>query len=383
MIIRIPFTPLLFDLFPDALGDRDALLHAMKAYYTVRGVSPEVSFEGSDILLRVDAEKIEGRERLFREAATFCDKGNFPEGRERLVKLVAEDPTNSEYHRMLGQVAAELGQPDVAIDHLIDALRWDPKNKHALTMMGNIWARDKKDMETALKYYEAVLTLDPKDHLAANNVAVQFLNAGRYDGAENWFQKALEIEPEYANAHHGLALACQRKGDLRSAFFEATQAMVYDPKRDDLYRHSLKLAWDLALELYELVDAPGLVQAMADELGQMAGKPVKVVADEATVTPAKLEVAEVYGRPEHVVRYKPEQPAAEHLVMHELYHLRYILEAREEGANMLFTSGPAARLQFHKDQAKYRSRLVKEGIDPDSADKYLGSIFRRHESAGV
>jgi tetratricopeptide (TPR) repeat protein len=375
MQIRIPFSTILYELFPEAQGDRKALLDAMRRYYTVRGVEPEVSVEGDDVLLRVDAERIMGREKLFRAAVDLCEKGRYPEGREKLLALAAKDPTHSEYHRMLGQVAAEMGEPDTAIDHLIDALRWDPKNKHALTMMGNIWARDKQDMETALKYYEAVLVLDPKDHLAANNVAVQYLNAANFDEAESWFQKALEIEPEYANAHHGLALVAQRKGDLRSAFFSATQAMVYDPDRNDLYKHSLKLAWDCALALYEEIDAPALVQAMADELAQLAGKPVQVVADEATITPAKLEVAEVYDRTEHIVRYKPEQPAAEHLVMHELYHLRYILEAREDGVNMLFTSGGEARLQFHRDQAKYRARLIKEGIDGDAADSYLGKIF--------
>lgn len=375
MQLRIHFSSILFDLFPDSKGNRAALLDAMRSYYTVRGVVPAVREEGHTIVLEIDVDQVVGREKLFREAVSLCERGKFQEGRVRLSKLVAEDPTHSEYHRMLGQIASELGDPNAAIDHLIDALRWDPENKHALTMMGNIWARDKQDMETALKYYEAVLALDPKDHLAANNVAVQYLNAANFDAAESWFQKALEIEPEYANAHHGLALVAQRKGDLRSAFFSGTQSMLFDPDRKDLYKHSLKLAWDCALALYEEIDAPALVQAMADELAQLAGKPVQVVADEATATPAKLEVAEVYDRPEHTVRYKPEQPAAEHLVMHELYHLRYILEAREDGVNMLFTSGGEARLQFHRDQAKYRARLIKEGIDGEAADSYLGKIF--------
>lgn len=231
MTIRIPLTTILYELFPEAKGEREGLLAAMRAYYTVRGVAPEVTLEGNEVVLKVDAERIIGREKLFREALNLCETGRFPEGRVKLLALVAEDPTHSEYHRMLGQVAAELGEPDTAIDHLIDALRWDPKNKHALTMMGNIWARDKQDMETALKYYEAVLAEDPKDHLAANNVAVQYLNVGQFAEAESWFQKALEIEPDYANAHHGLALVCQRTGDLRSAFYEATQAMVHDPER--------------------------------------------------------------------------------------------------------------------------------------------------------
>ena len=154
MTIRIPFSTILYDLFPEAKGDQNALLAAMRSYYTVRGVAPEVVLEGDEVLSKVDAERIIGREKLFRDAVTLCEKGRFAEGREMLTKLVAEDPINSEYHRMLGQVCSELGEPDAAIDHLIDALRWDPKNTHALTMMGNIWARDKDDIDTALKFLE-------------------------------------------------------------------------------------------------------------------------------------------------------------------------------------------------------------------------------------
>jgi len=67
-----------------------------------------------------------------------CEAGEFPKARTLLQDLVDRRPAHSEYHRLLGQVCAELGEPDAAIDHLIDALRWDPKNKHALTMMGNL-----------------------------------------------------------------------------------------------------------------------------------------------------------------------------------------------------------------------------------------------------
>ena len=113
MTIRVPFSPILFDLFPEAQGDRGALVEAMRSYYTVRGVAPSVTWEGDDILIQVDAERIMGRERMFRNAVAPCDRGDFHEGRTRLEKLAVEDPTHSEYYRMLGQVASELGEPRI------------------------------------------------------------------------------------------------------------------------------------------------------------------------------------------------------------------------------------------------------------------------------
>lgn len=167
----------------------------------------------------------------------------------------------------------------------------------------------------------------------------------------------------------------QRNGDLTAAFQEACAAMIHDPERNVLYKHSLKLAYDCAVVLYDRTNSPSIVKAFAEELSQRAGKAVELASDESSPTPAKLEVAEVYQRSAHVVRCKPDQPASEHLVMHELYHLQYILEAREAGVNQLFVAGSAERLKFHTDKAKYRALLVKKGIGGEHADQFIASLF--------
>lgn len=339
MQIRIPFSAILFDLFPDAKGDRAALLEAMRSYYTVRGVVPEVAEDGDTIVLKVDVEQVFGREKLFREAVGLCERGKFQEGRERLAKLVAEDPTHSEYHRMLGQIASELGDADAAIDHLIDALRWDPRNKHALTMMGNIWARDKEDVDTGMRYYQASLEVDPTDHLAANNIAVQFMQRGDWKTAGEWFEKARSIEPGYPNTHHGLGIVALQNGDVPQAFRSATEALRRNDKRDELYRQSTKLAMDTANALSTGTIGQDIVAQEAEVLSLLSGKPVRIEADPDIPTAAKLEVAENYDRAEHVVRYKPSYPGVAHLQMHELYHLRYVARPAPKGTTNCSSCG--------------------------------------------
>jgi hypothetical protein len=53
----------------------------------------------------------------------------------------------------MGQILSDEGDQEEAINCLIDALRWDSKNGYALLMVGNIFAKFKNDVPTALKYY--------------------------------------------------------------------------------------------------------------------------------------------------------------------------------------------------------------------------------------
>jgi len=375
MTLLFPLTALLYELYPDAQGKPDALVAAMKAFYTVDGIAPNVQLKEGVIEVDVDTERIASRRKEYQQAVASCEAGKFETAREQLQSLVAMEPNNSEYHRLLGQVCTELDEPDPAIDHLIDALRWDPKNVHALLMMGNLQAKHRKEIDTAMRYYEAALEAEPDDNLAANNIAAQFLNLGKWTEAKTWFEKTLAIAPNYPNARHGLALALEKRGELPAAFTEATEALRYNAKRDELYRQSLAMAQRLATELVAQGLGKNTVQAMCAHLHKEGGTPVRSIADQSIGTAAKLELAENYARDEHVVRYKPEQPGVEHLELHELYHLRYIIEARAAGLNELFTAGASHRDAFMAARAKDHRRLAKLGINPENADRFLRSLF--------
>jgi len=380
MVILIPFDPILFDLFPDSKGETEGLLATMRTYYTVHGVEPKVTLLNArggqpQIRIELDVNELTHRSKERGQALALCEKGKFVEAREILLRSAEEDPSDSECHRLLGQIASELGDPDSAIDHLIDALRWDPRNKHALTMMGNIWARDKDDVDTAMRYYQAALEADPKDHIAANNIAVQFMQRGEWATAGEWFNKAMAIEPDYPNTHHGLAMVALQEGDLPSAFYSACEAMRLNSKRDELYRQSSRLALDSARALTRQVDGQAIVRQQAEELGKLSGKPVRIEADSDIPTAAKLEIAENYDRSEHVVRYKPNYPGVEHLQLHELYHLRYVAEARAEGNNELFIMRPPMKEAFIRTLAKAVARLHKLGYSEESIARYTSDLF--------
>lgn len=118
----------------------------------------------------------------------------------------------------MGQAYSMTGDDDSGINYLIDALKWNPKNNYALIMIGNIFARNKNDIETAQKYFQQVIDNDPNDSIAINNLGTNLLQAGKIDEGMEYLLKANAINPDYPNSLYGIGLVNQIKGKNQEAF---------------------------------------------------------------------------------------------------------------------------------------------------------------------
>jgi len=154
MIIVHKVNDLLFSLFPKALEQgksMEALKEALIAYYTFGPFRPKVEIEGDFVKIEIDTSTIASQKAEFDTVVKHCERGNFSQAKPILEKLIKKNPTNSEYYRILGQILSEEGQIDAAVNNLHNALRWNSKNTHALTMLGNIFARNMNDITTISK----------------------------------------------------------------------------------------------------------------------------------------------------------------------------------------------------------------------------------------
>ena len=127
------------------------------------------------------------------------------------------------------------------MDTLIDALRWNPKNTFALTMMGNIIAKFKNDIDTAMKYFNQVIELSPEDHIAINNLGANLLQQGKISEAKQYFLKARDINPDYPNTHYAIALVEEMEENLNESFQEGLIALKKSTAKDDIYKQSYSL----------------------------------------------------------------------------------------------------------------------------------------------
>ena len=92
---------------------------------------------------------------------------------------------------------------------------------------------------------------------------------GRYDEAIEAFKQAIDIKPDYVNAHHNLGIAYGKLGRHDEAIKAFKRAIHLKPDDTDTH-YNLGLAYllvgdrDLALEEYEILKA--LDKDLANEL---------------------------------------------------------------------------------------------------------------------
>ena len=366
----------LFTIFPELANCEDAeIISVLENYYTYNTIQPTVRIEDSLVIIDIDTPKILSQETDYRKVVSFCEKGNYTEAKPILNKLIINNPTNSEYHRIMGQILSDEGDQNEAINCLIDALRWDSKNNWALLMMGNIFAKFKNDIPTAMKYYDHAVQANPEDYTSIYNIGAIFFKQGKYEEAKKYLWESLKKNNTYPNTHHVLALIAESENDLLSAFYSIIQALKLNKQFDVLYENSLKLAIELAKQIISTEDSKKTYRTFRKKLELEGGKEIEIFKDTEINTAAKIEFAEVYNRVKHTVRFKPDYPAVEHLIMHELVHLDLVIQARKEGLNKLFTSNSDQKNNFIKGIEPTIQKLRKMGVEDSDITNYCNGMF--------
>jgi protein O-mannosyl-transferase len=77
--------------------------------------------------------------------------------------------------------------------------------------------------------WRANLARNPNSYLAHNGIGIGLFQRGDVDGAIVRYQKALDIQPGYAEAHNDLGIALAQKGQLDKAIAEFEEALKIHP----------------------------------------------------------------------------------------------------------------------------------------------------------
>ena len=366
MIIVHQLSDFFFDLFPKAKANgksNDILKEELEKYYTFGVYKPKVKIESDFVQIMIDVPSIIKQKPEFDKAVALCEKRKFGFAKPILEKLIKDNPTVSEYHRVLGQIFSEEGNQDEAVNCLIDALKWEPKNGYALIMMGNIFAREKDDIDTAVKYYNEAVVQNPKDHIAINNLGTNLIQIGKWEEGLKLLEKAYDINPNYPNTNYGIALANEELGNTLIAFEYAIAALKKCGIHDqNLFNHALSLTIKVSEEWTKSEAGKKVFNEYKSFLEKESGKKIEVETTTNIPTAAKMEFAENYDRDFHLIKYNEKYQAVEHLMMHELVHLDFVLQARKENNNMLFVSNGDMKAQFIRDYSKSFSKLTGGGV---------------------
>jgi len=300
MTIIHPFDNFLFELFPKAdkaRKDIQILTQEIELYYSWGDIKPVVTFTDQLVTIQIDHDLIENQSKDFQKVIALCEKGKYNEAKPILLRLIKTNHTISEYHRVLGQILSEQGDHQEAINSLIDALKWNPKNEPALIMMGNIFFRNLKDSETAITYFKEVVARNPQNALAYNNIGSALLQMGKVEESIEYLESAWVIDKTFPNTTYGLAYAYDILGSNRPAFEWATQCLKQSAgKHKQLYALSLDIVSKILKAITAKSDGSNIFEEFKDYLQRRTGLEIKDTEDNTISTTAKLEIGEYYNR---------------------------------------------------------------------------------------
>ena len=132
-------------------------------------------------------------------------KNDLESARDSFRKLLAIEPENLNGLVNLGLVESRLNHPGEAEKLLKSAVRVDPDAAFAWLALGMVCYGQGK-LDAALAALAQAALLEPKNPKVHNYLAVTIGGKGWFSGAESELQKAIELNPDYAEAHFNLAV---------------------------------------------------------------------------------------------------------------------------------------------------------------------------------
>lgn len=299
------------------------------------------------IYIYINVPEIQKYENRLNEAKDLAEKKSFFKAKKILDELISEYPSVSEFYRLYGQILSEDGKLDESESYLINGLKYDPKNIWALVVLWNVYKKQGKN-HLAKKLYKRAIDLDNKDFYALSNYWALCVEEWEYDEWEKNLLLALALNPEYSIAHYSLSSVYFYQGKYQQSFKQALSALRFSEDQN-LNKTIMNVLLQAAEKVASSLDIEEISTSFISELEKKWGKKILIKEDFHIKTAAKVEVAEIYWREEHLVLYNSQKQNYQHLIMHELTHLKLIFEAREKNKNKVFLFSDDDKKNFIDD----------------------------------
>lgn len=297
-------------------------------------------------------------------AMRLCNEGKYEAALPLFDKVISVEPTNDEAYRMKGQALMMLGRFQEATNVVIDALNINSKNVWTLILMGNILSRQ-RDVNGAMRYYDEAIKYHPNDVIAINNVAAAYMQQEMYDKALETFDRALSIDDSFPNTYYGKAVILEKQGKYSEAWeilLKAGTSAMPRKENPGVIEEMNKLKMVVARKLAEGGDGYRAVGIIVRELEALGGSEIKIESVDKMSISAKLEYAKIHGRNYHRVIYNGSKKHHEHLIIHELTHLRMAINASKVGKEEIPITDIEQTNAFHQRFAYFFNNLkVKFG----------------------
>lgn len=314
-----------------------------------------VQIEGDEVVIQHPEESTAAQAeaaRLAERAGKRAAEGNYEKAIGILKRALELQPTLNTARRDLAMAYVETGDVENATNHLIEVLRLNPGDARSWVVLANLYIREKSDKETGEKFLRKALEIKPDDAWALNSLAAMTHERGKSEEAIALFERAIQANPDFANAYYGEAIAYhdakQPNKSLAALERLFTRAKMQDARSKPVYDGARQLFAKLQVDLAERnqSDAFKLVQNYKAEMETLSGFPIRIQEEKfESQIGATIQMAWKHNRDFHLLKIRADYPPplVAHIQSHELTHLKLEAEARSAGKNLFFTTTARSR----------------------------------------
>ena len=145
------------------------------------------------------------RRKLSEQATVAFGKSDWQKARQLYHQILEHEPENPMILANLGAIEYQLGDYTASCHYLESALSKKADLMSSREMLGMAYHLNKKPLRAVAALATAVAD-QPESPRAHNQLAVVLQAMAWYDGAEKSLLKAIQLDPDYQDAHFNLAL---------------------------------------------------------------------------------------------------------------------------------------------------------------------------------
>lgn len=200
--------------------------------------------EGTDLLTKAvaAAAKLSDGERAWVDAHQAMRAGDYAKVMQSLDKVVQVAPGQWEADLQAANLANNRQEPEIAMAHANHALSVNKDLPQAYNILAYGYA-NQRDWDKAIAAGQKQVELLPKEPNPADTLGEVQLWAGKFEDSEKSFQKALDLDPKFAVALQGVALARAYRGDFKGAYEALDKEMQAAQTATTKYDAALDKAW--------------------------------------------------------------------------------------------------------------------------------------------
>ncbi|MDB6059938.1 MAG: hypothetical protein JWM78_41 [Verrucomicrobiaceae bacterium] len=153
--------------------------------------------------------------------------GQLPQAAAIYQQILQSEPTNVDALHLLGLIAQQTGQLDIAVDLIREAIRIKPLGPMYYNLGVTLHAQG--DLDAAAESYRHAIALHPQDAKVHSNLGAVLQQQGNLDDAITSYRTAIALNPQDAGAYGNLGVALEMQGDPTAAIDNYRRALALNP----------------------------------------------------------------------------------------------------------------------------------------------------------